>query len=93
MTDRTAKVDITETALEDLRDAIAFLKPSSPEITLTAALTRGAQLVITELRIYCNSGRPFPKRNGNVPKTRHKKKPALVVVDPDAESEAKNPER
>ena len=64
MSDELTRIEMAKSSAEDLRDALAHLKPDHPNLTLRAALERGAELVVRELELYFNGGRPFPRRNG-----------------------------
>jgi hypothetical protein len=81
------RIEICHEDLEQLRDALAVLKREHPNLTIRAALSRGVELVVSELRYHYNRGSPFPERAGRVPATRFSKKdPVDPGLDPPANS-------
>lgn len=71
--ERYTVAKVPHVPLDKLRDAIAAAKAAGVEvegkpITLAWALTRGLDLVRTELELYLNGGRSFQAREGELPR-------------------------
>ena len=60
--DEATKLKVPKLALERLRDAVAAVQRADRTLTLSAALIRGIELVVAELRERHHGGAPFPAR-------------------------------
>lgn len=63
---------IPRVSIERLRDAVAGAQEREPRMTLAWALARALRSVRMEIEDRYNGGRPFPKRETQLPRGRRK---------------------
>lgn len=52
--------------VEELRDYVVFQTRKGGTPTMASVVERGLRQQLEELKVQCNEGHPFPKRNGDV---------------------------